>query len=108
MLYILMNTSNYPVRLSHHSLLLHWTSTGWESVGVFSAIANFFTSLYILSWDTVLVIGNIILPNRPAGLIVPDGHPGFRGQWPEYVPAKEGDSRCSCPALNALANHGEL
>jgi len=75
-------------------------------MGPFSAIANLFTSIYLFSWDGLLVFGNLILPNKSAGLIVPEGHPGFGGKWPEYTPAKEGDSRCSCPALNALANHG--
>jgi hypothetical protein len=28
--------------------------------------------------------------------------------WPEYIPPKDGDSRCSCPALNVMANHGIL
>jgi len=72
----------------------------------FSPIAKLFSSVHIFLWDTVLVLGNLVLPKRPAGLIVPQGHPGFGGKWPEYIPAKEGDSRCSCPAINALANHG--
>jgi hypothetical protein len=76
------------------------------NMGLFSPIANFFSSIYIFLWDTVLVLGNLILPKRRVGWIVPDGHPGFGGNWPQHIPAKEGDSRCSCPALNALANHG--
>ena len=76
-------------------------------MGFFSPVTRILSSIYIFSWDTVLVFGNAILPNKPAGHIVPEGHPGFGGKWPEYVPVKEGDSRCSCPALNAMANHGE-
>jgi len=30
------------------------------------------------------------------------------GDWPEYIAPGDGDSRCSCPALNAMANHGLL
>jgi hypothetical protein len=41
------------------------------------------------------------------GHVTPEGEPGAGGNWPEYIPPKEGDSRCCCPALNALANHGE-
>ncbi|KAI0089396.1 chloroperoxidase-like protein [Irpex rosettiformis] len=59
-------------------------------------------------WDTSLAVINLLAPNRPANRVVPAGHPGFNGEWPEYVPPKEGDSRCSCPALNAMANHGIL
>ena len=75
-------------------------------MGIFTPIVKFFTSIYIFLWDNLLAIGNLVFPKRPAGLIVPDGHPGFGGKWPEHTPAKEGDSRSSCPALNALANHG--
>ncbi|KIM71445.1 hypothetical protein PILCRDRAFT_819327 [Piloderma croceum F 1598] len=75
-------------------------------MGLVSALANFFSSIYIFLWDTLLAFGNLVLPKRPTALVVPDGHPGFGGKWPEYVPAKEGDSRCSCPGINALANHG--
>lgn len=76
-------------------------------MGLLGAVGNFFSSVYIFLWDTLLAFGNLILPKRPHGLVVPDGHPGFGGKWPEYVPAKEGDSRCSCPGINALANHGK-
>ena len=76
-------------------------------MGLLGAVGNFFSSVYIFLWDTLLAFGNLILPKRPHGLVVPDGHPGFGGKWPEYIPAKEGDSRCSCPGINALANHGK-
>lgn len=58
--------------------------------------------------DSLLVIGNVLVPAKPARNVVPEGHPGSGGKWPEYVQRKEGDSRCSCPGLNALANHGKL
>lgn len=57
-------------------------------------------------WDVSLTIANLFLPNRAEGHVVPEGHPGVGGKWPEYIAPKEGDSRCACPALNALANHG--
>jgi len=75
-------------------------------MGLFSPLIRLFSALYIFSWDTILAFANLILPRRPVARIVPEGHPGFEGKWPEHVPAKEGDSRCSCPALNAMANHG--
>jgi hypothetical protein len=32
------------------------------------------------SWDTLLLFGNLILPNKPTDQIVPDGHPGLGGK----------------------------
>jgi Peroxidase, family 2 len=64
------------------------------------------SAIYIFLWDTLLVFANLVLPERPAGLMV-HGQPVLGGKWPEYTPSQEQDSRCSCPALNALANHGE-
>ncbi|TFY79194.1 heme-thiolate peroxidase [Hericium alpestre] len=60
----------------------------------------------ILLWDMGLSVYNLFAPTVDLGKLVPPGHPGFRGKWPEFVPPGEGDSRCSCPALNAMANHG--
>ncbi|KIM41361.1 hypothetical protein M413DRAFT_71959 [Hebeloma cylindrosporum] len=65
-------------------------------------------NLFVFTWDFGLVLVNIITPNRKVGHVTPEGAPGAGGKWPEYVPPKEGDSRCSCPALNAMANHGIL
>ncbi|TFK31259.1 Chloroperoxidase [Crucibulum laeve] len=62
----------------------------------------------VFGWDFVLSLTNILAPLRPVGHVVPEGHPGAGGHWPEYMPPKEGDSRCSCPGLNAMANHGIL
>ncbi|KAJ2919751.1 heme-thiolate peroxidase, partial [Candolleomyces efflorescens] len=59
-------------------------------------------------WDLGCTLANQVLPLRKVGSVTPEGHPGAGGKWPEYLPPKEGDSRCSCPALNALANHGIL
>ena len=76
-------------------------------MGIVHSIANTLLNTYIFSWDALLALANLVLPNKPAGKVTPEGHPGFGGKWPEYIPRKEGDSRCSCPALNAMANHGE-
>ncbi|KAG6913428.1 hypothetical protein DXG01_006864 [Tephrocybe rancida] len=59
-------------------------------------------------WDVGLTLMNLITPRRKVGKVTPAGHPGADGTWPEFIASKEGDSRCSCPALNALANHGLL
>ncbi|KIJ98661.1 hypothetical protein K443DRAFT_680585 [Laccaria amethystina LaAM-08-1] len=62
----------------------------------------------IFSWDFGLTLINFVTPSREVEHVTPAGHPGEGGKWPEYIPPKEGDSRCSCPALNAMANHGIL
>ncbi|KAG6885218.1 hypothetical protein C0993_004778 [Termitomyces sp. T159_Od127] len=62
----------------------------------------------IAVWDVSLTLVNLVMPKRKVGKVTPVGHPGADGKWPEYIPPKEGDSRCSCPALNAMANHGIL
>jgi hypothetical protein len=63
--------------------------------------------LWIFAWDFVLEVINFVTPNRKKGHVTPQGTPGAGGKWPQYVPSREGDSRSACPALNALANHGE-
>jgi len=50
----------------------------------------------------------LLSPKKKIGYVVPEGHPGFGGIWPEFIPPKDGDSRSACPALNAMANHGIL
>ncbi|KAI0772773.1 chloroperoxidase-like protein [Trametes elegans] len=64
--------------------------------------------LFIVAWDLLLTFINHALPQRPVGRVVPKGHPGYNGRWPQYVAPGEGDSRSSCPGLNAMANHGIL
>ncbi|KAG1732730.1 heme-thiolate peroxidase aromatic peroxygenase [Suillus lakei] len=59
-----------------------------------------------MSWDVLLTLLNLVGRKHRTGRVTPEGHPGYRGHWPEYRPLKETDSRCSCPALNTLANHG--
>jgi len=56
----------------------------------------------------LLELGNLVVPKRKEGQVVLEGFHGFQGKWPEHKKPAEGDSRCCCPALNALANHGIL
>ena len=72
-----------------------------------SFIFKVFHDIAFFSWDLSLSVINLIIPPRPKGKVTPEGHPGFGGKWPEFVLPKEGDSRCSCPALNIMANHGK-
>ena len=60
----------------------------------------------IFTWDAVLALANLVQFKRPVKRVTPEGHPGYGGYWPEHMSPREGDSRCSCPALNAMANHG--
>lgn len=60
----------------------------------------------VFAWDFGLEIVNVATPKRKVGHVTPEGEAGAGGKWPEYVAPKEGDSRCCCPALNAMANHG--
>jgi len=71
-------------------------------------ISSAFNNASVFAWDFFLTIIAFITPNLKVGHVVPAGHPGAGGQWPEYVPPGEGDSRSACPMLNALANHGIL
>jgi len=75
---------------------------------ILTPIANFFDNVVVFTWDAFLELGNLLVPNRKEGRVVLEGRHGFQGKWPEYQPQSEGDSRCCCPALNALANHGIL
>ncbi|KAI0634202.1 chloroperoxidase-like protein [Trametes polyzona] len=73
-----------------------------------TAVTGVLILLGLFVWDIALTLVNHLIPKRPVGHVVKEGRPGFGGKWPEYSPPREGDSRCSCPALNALANHGIL
>ena len=56
----------------------------------------------VLLWDVGLATLNLVLPTYKKGSLVAAQH---GGQWLEYRPPGEGDSRSGCPALNAMANH---
>lgn len=75
-------------------------------MGLFSGLSRLVFDVGILSWDVLLTLSNLVRRNRRIRHVTPAGHPGYGGYWPEYRPPKETDSRCSCPALNAMANHG--
>lgn len=70
------------------------------------AITSILNDAFVLTWDFVLTIVGCVTPSHPVGHVVPAGHPGAGGEWPEYVSPGEGDSRSACPMLNAMANHG--
>ncbi len=74
--------------------------------GLYSSVLGLLTNGAVFVWDFGLFISNIVRPNLPAQGVVPHGCAGARGIWPQFVPPQDGDSRCSCPALNAMANHG--
>jgi len=76
--------------------------------GIFSGFGTFFYLSSVVLWDIGLTLINTVTSNKKVGHFVPEGKPGHKGIWPEYIPPKEGDSRCACPALNALCNHGIL
>ncbi|KAH9961692.1 Cloroperoxidase [Lactifluus volemus] len=71
-----------------------------------ASIFEFCFLVYLFSWDISLTLINVLTFKRTVGRVTPKGHPGEGGIWPEYIPPKPGDSRCGCPALNAMANHG--
>ncbi|KAF9224876.1 Cloroperoxidase [Gyrodon lividus] len=77
-------------------------------MNLISSISNVFYDASVMTWDVFLTLANLVRFSRPIGKVTPEGHPGYGGYWPEYLPPREGDSRCSCPALNAMANHGIL
>lgn len=62
--------------------------------------------LGIFTWDFGLFLLNLVSPSRKVNHVTPQGQAGADGKWPEYIPPDDGDSRCSCPALNTMANHG--
>jgi len=76
--------------------------------GLASTLNGVVLNVGVTLWDTGLTLYNMVAPLRPSGSVVPAGSPGAGGLWPEYVPPQSGDSRCSCPAMNAMANHGIL
>jgi Peroxidase, family 2 len=72
--------------------------------GIFEA--GFAVSLFF--WDLSLTLINTLTLSRKVGRVTPKGKPGEGGTWPEYIPPQAGHSRCSCPGLNTMANHGSF
>ena len=77
-------------------------------VAVPEKLDKLLTFVVFFIWDTALFVLNLILPGYKPGTFIPPGKPGHDGNWPEFVPPKEGDSRSACPMINAMANHGIL
>jgi len=71
-----------------------------------SALVETVFAVVLILWDIGLFVYNLIAEPLEEGKVVPQGHPGANGVWPEFIPPKDTDSRCSCPALNAMANLG--
>ena len=71
-------------------------------------IGSSLTNVLVVGWDNALFLLNLVTPRFERGHVIPEGVPGHGGNWPEYVPPGEGDSRSACPMLNAMANHGIL
>jgi hypothetical protein len=76
--------------------------------GILSSLSDDIFFLGLVVWDLSLAFVNLITFKRKVGRVTPKGQPGEGGVWPEYTYPREGDSRCACPALNAMANHGLL
>jgi hypothetical protein len=68
---------------------------------IFTSLKFYTTVIFVLGFDTILFVYNAIAPKKAPGKITLYG-----GKWPKYIAPQAGDSRSSCPALNALANHG--
>ncbi|KAF7313087.1 hypothetical protein MKEN_00994500 [Mycena kentingensis (nom. inval.)] len=75
---------------------------------LFSGFGKFLLNLRVFLWDAWLTILNWLSPKRKVGAVVAKGLPGHGRRWPEYMVPGAEDSRCSCPALNTMANHGIL
>ena len=74
--------------------------------GVYSKLFEGAFFVGFVLWDLSLTTVNLLTFKRKVGHVTPKGQPGEGGIWPEYTPPRDGESRCSCPALNAMANHG--
>jgi len=88
--------------------MIIFTSFSRITRGLFSGIGTFFFLIGFFAWDLGLTLINLVTPKKKIGHVIPEGKPGHKGIWPEYIKPKEGDSRCCCPGLNTLANHGLL
>ncbi|CDO72106.1 hypothetical protein BN946_scf184962.g49 [Trametes cinnabarina] len=77
-------------------------------LGLVASIQGLLVNAAVFLLDFLFTLYNIVTPNRRTGRVILEGHPGYGGKWPQYIPPREGDSRSSCPALNAMANHGLL
>ncbi|KAL5584245.1 hypothetical protein FOVSG1_013634 [Fusarium oxysporum f. sp. vasinfectum] len=86
-------------------------------LGIFVRLANlsitFISFLFFIislhTRDLIYSTANLFRPSRRVGRVVPLGHAGHRGVWPQYIAPTSGiESRSPCPGLNSLANHDIL
>lgn len=78
---------------SQTKIMLIFTSFSRIFRGIFSGIATFFSLNALLLWDIGLTIVNLVAPKKKIGSVVPEGKPGHKGIWPEYIAPKQSDSR---------------
>lgn len=76
-------------------------------MGILGKLGEIFVDLSVILWDNGIAVLNLLSPKLKEGQVVPEGCPGHKGKWPEYVAPTDGDSRSACPMINAMANHGE-
>ncbi|KZT26171.1 chloroperoxidase-like protein [Neolentinus lepideus HHB14362 ss-1] len=104
-----MSSSSVRVRAADSTSFLVLNACTRLLGAVYSNISTVLIYAFIFVWDLVLAILNLVLPDKRVGEVVPLGRGGI---WPAYQPPRldqeKSDSRCSCPALNTLANHGLL
>jgi hypothetical protein len=77
-------------------------------MSLLNTLLNPFITLFVLLWDAVLFLLNLILPLRPIGSVIPASALGAHGTFPPFIPPSPTDSRSACPMLDALANHSIL
>jgi hypothetical protein len=73
--------------------MLIYTSLSRIFRGIFSGIGTLLSLNALLIWDIGLTIVNLVTPKKKIGHVIPEGKPGHKGIWPEYIAPKEGDSR---------------
>jgi hypothetical protein len=76
--------------------------------GLWNTVVVQYNLLSTFAVDAGVALYNAVTPSLPKGGVIPEGKPGHGGVWPPFEPAKAGDSRSPCPALNAMSNHGIL
>ena len=106
---MLLSLFSFPYNNVPFVLSLQSTNLGppWTFYSKSSMILYYLHGMQVWPYASLTMI-NVITPKKKQGHVVPEGYPGFRGIWPEYVAPNKDDSRCSCPALNTLANHGNV
>jgi hypothetical protein len=66
-------------------------------------LTHFIKILFLVQADFSITLYNLVAPKKAPGKVTICG-----GSRPKYIPPTDDDIRCSCPALNALANHGNV